>query len=74
MLKNLKKISTSQPKPTEIEESPKGVPKKEYINWNEEWKYALYSKIHDDCAILYHSNADEKKKYCHCCKCRPWYS
>lgn len=54
-------ISTSQSKSAETEESSKAVSRKEYINWNEEWKYASYSKIHDDCIILYHSNADEKK-------------
>lgn len=41
--------------------SQQKLPQKERIDWNDEWTYASFSEIHDDCVILYHSKSENRK-------------
>lgn len=54
-------ISTLKPETTVVEEAQTELSDKECIDWNDDWTYASFSEIHDDCVVLYHSKAENRK-------------
>lgn len=53
--------TTVEEESQESQESQRERSDQERINWDDDWKFASFSKIHDDSVVLYHSNAENRR-------------
>ena len=54
-------VSTIIREVTVEEEPQRELSNKERIDWDDDWNFASFSEIHDDCVVLYHSKAKNRK-------------